>query len=114
MRLDIAARAKADIARALRASHRTFGPQAVDRYTLLLDQAFADLCADPDRVGVRRHDADRSDLRLYPLRHSRARLAPADRVGQPRHLIVFRLSRDTLRVVRVLDERMDLPARLRG
>ncbi|MFC0633180.1 type II toxin-antitoxin system RelE/ParE family toxin [Brevundimonas balnearis] len=114
MRLDISARARDDIARALRTSHKTFGPQAVDRYTLLIDQALADLCAEPDRTGVRRHDSDRSDLRLYPLRHSRTRLAPADRVGQPRHLIAFRLSGDTLRVVRVLDERMDLPARLRG
>ncbi|WP_298745347.1 type II toxin-antitoxin system RelE/ParE family toxin [uncultured Brevundimonas sp.] len=111
-RLDITARARRDTAAALRDSLRNFGPVAVDRYILLIEQAYADLCADPERPGARPDPEISPDLRLYPLRLSRMRVPPEDRVGRPRHIVAFRFDGATVRIVRLLHDGMDLPRRL--
>lgn len=82
------------------------------RYRLLLEQAFADLAEDPHRPGARVDPDLPAGLRLYPIRLSRARVSIADRVGRPRHVVVFRLEQDGVVVTRLLDEAMDLPGRV--
>lgn len=112
-RLDITARARRDTAAALRDSLRNFGPLAVDRYILLIDQAYADLRADPERPGVRSDPEISQDIRLYPLRLSRMRVSAKDRVGKPRHVVAFRFDDTRIEIIRLLHDGMDLPRRLR-
>lgn len=111
-RLDITARARRDTAAALSDSLRNFGPLAVDRYILLIDQAYADLCADPERPGVRPDPELSPDIWLYPLRLSRMRVAAEDRVGKPRHVVAFRFNDARVQIIRLLHDGMDLPRRL--
>jgi len=108
-RVVLAPQARADLASALRHSRETFGPTARARYARLIERALSDLAEDPARVGVR---AVTDRLSTYHLRTSGRRLPRADRVARPRHLIVFMLDGERLTVVRVLDERMDVPAQL--
>lgn len=111
-RLDITASARRDTTAALRDSLRNFGPLAVDRYILLIDRAYADLCADPERPGVRPDPEVSPDIRLYPLRFSRKRVAAEDRVGRPRHVVAFRFDDMKVQIIRLLHDGMDLPRRL--
>ena len=111
--LDLAPEARRDIAAILAASEADFGPIARRRYRLLIEAAFADLQADPARAGVRPVPEVAPDLHLYALRHSRKRAAAADRVRRPAHAVAFRVDPHHVLILRVLDERMDLPARLR-
>ena len=108
-RVLIAPEARADIAAALRHSRATFGPTARARYARLIDHALSDLADDPDRAGIR---AVTESLSTYHLRSSGRRLPHPDRVARPRHLIVFRRDGERLTVVRLLDDRMDIPAQL--
>ncbi len=101
--------ARADIAVALRHSRKTFGPAARARYARLFDRALADIADDPGRAGVR---AVTDQLSAWHLRSSGRDLPRPDRVARPRHLIVFTRDGDRLTVVRVLDDRMDIPAQL--
>lgn len=91
-------------------SRQQFGREAQLRYERLLNTAMRELAADPGRPGVR--EAGRRGLWLYHLRHARQRPSPADRVGQPRHILVFIVMADELRIVRVLHDAMDLPLHL--
>ena len=88
------------------------GAAARARYGRPLSAAYADLQADPERLGVR--PAGVADLCLYPIRHSRARLPPADRVGRPRHLIVFTFDKTHVRILRVLHDGMDVARHVSG
>jgi toxin ParE1/3/4 len=108
-RVFLTAAARADIAGALRYSRETFGPVARARYARLVDGALSDLADDPTRPGVR---IVTDSLSAYHLRSSARRLPRTERVGRPRHLIVFTRDGESLTVVRVLDERMDIPAHL--
>ncbi len=109
IRVVLAPEARADIAAALRHSRETFGPTARTRYARLIERALSDLAEKPGRAGVR---AVTDRLLTYHLRYSVRRLPRSDRVARPRHLIVFMRDGERLTVVRVLDERMDIPARL--
>ena len=108
-RVLLTAAARADIAAALRHSRQTFGPAARARYARLFQLALSAIAEDSDRAGVR-EVAD--GLSTYHLRSSGRDLPRPDRVARPRHLIVFRRDGNRITVVRVLDDRMDLPARL--
>lgn len=112
-RLVLAPVARMDIAALLRESRKRFGPAALVRYLGLLDAAYADLQADPERLGVRRL-AETEGLHLYPLRRSRSRLPAKGRVGSPRHVIIFSYDAAEVRILRVLHERMDVEGRLGG
>jgi plasmid stabilization system protein ParE len=108
----LTAGARRDVATILAWSETRFGKRQRRLYRLLLERAFATLREDPHRPGVRT-DPDRPpDLRLYPIRFSRADLPPAERVGRPRHVVAFRLEGDGMVILRVLDEAMDVPDRL--
>jgi len=102
----VARRAFKDI---LAHSRKRFGPGIEDRYRRLFVRAFADLRADPGRRGVRTFGGG---LHLYHLRSSRTGIAPPDRIARPRHLIVFRYDDETVEILRLLYDGMDIPAQL--
>jgi toxin ParE1/3/4 len=108
MQLRVTLRAQADVTELLDFSRSHFGNEAAERYGELIDQALADLLANPLRAGVRRRIGSPSSLRLYHLRSSRGAGARVRRVARPRHYLVFRVSGEVLELVRVLHERMDL------
>ena len=108
----LTASARRDVANALAQSEAQFGRAARRRYRLLLERALDDLARDPTRPGVRADAHLPPDHRLYPVRLSRARVAPADRVGHPRHVVVFRVDERGVEVLRLLHEAMDLPRHL--
>ena len=106
-RLVITATAQRDAALALRESNAAFGRQARQRYARLLKAAYQDLQADPERYPSKR-PLEALDVRTYAIRHSRGQVPPTERVDQPRHVIVYSHDATTVRILRVLHDRMDL------
>ena len=90
-----------------------FGELTSLKYDRLMEAALADLLAEPTRLGVRHHPAMPSGVFIYHLRFSRRKPTKAG-VEKPRHFFVFRVDNrvdgDTLTVVRVLHDSMDLAA----
>lgn len=110
--IELTLRAQADIDDLLAHSEARFGPRTADRYRLLIQAGLESLLEDPGRPGVRRAEQP-PGLHLYALRHCRRRVPPNDRISRPRHVLAFRVNGEVLLIVRVLDERSDIPARLR-
>ena len=81
-----------------------FGRAAANRYQTLIYQAFADLAWDPHRPGVRTFGGISSDLHLYPIRYSRNRVAPDQRVDNARHVIAFRFDNQRVEIVHLLHD----------
>lgn len=111
MRLVVAPDAEGDFDEIIRTSADAFGEIAAHRYRLLIQQALVDVLARPDRPTT---PGVSDDLRLYPIRHSPLRVPVPDRVGQPRHVLVYRQDAEHLEIVRILHDRMDIPAALNG
>jgi len=111
-RIEIAIDARLEVAGALAVSYRDFGLAAAERYRVLIQQAYRDLAENPTRTGVSTRPDIPADLRLYPIRHSRARVPAPDRVGRPRHVIAFRYDEARVEIVHLLHDGMDLPGRL--
>ena len=111
-RLAVAIDARIEVAAALAVSYEKFGLAAANRYRALIRQAYCDLAENPNRPGVSAPPDIPADLRLYPIRHSGARVPAADRVGRPRHVIAFRFDDAKVEIVHLLHDGMDLPARL--
>ena len=86
-----------------------FGELTSLRYDRLMEAALADLLAEPTRLGVRHHSAMPQGIFVYHLRFSRRKPTRAG-VEKPRHFFVFRVGEDTLTVLRVLHDSMDLAA----
>lgn len=77
------------------------------RYAALLVRAMQDVADDPERSGIAWVRVRHASIGLYHLRHSRGDLDPADRVNQPRHLVVFRIGADGIvDVLGFIHERM--------
>jgi toxin ParE1/3/4 len=93
-------------------SRMQFGREAQLRYEHLLNAAMQDLAADPQRPGARQAESGSEGLWLYHSRLARPRLPAADRVGRPRHILVYRIVGEEVRIIRVLHDAMDLPAHL--
>jgi len=111
MKWALSVRARLDIRIILSVSGDRFGPDAQRRYRLLLAKAIDDVAADPGRAGVRQADAQ-ADILLYHARHARPRTPPGQSVSRPRHVLIFRIVGDEIRILRVLHDAMDLPSRL--
>lgn len=109
-KLRFTARAQRDLAALLRSSTSRFGEATADRYRALLILALADIRADPARHGVRIARKDESAVLLYHLKSVRRTKVL---VARPRHFIAFRQDGEVVTVLRVLHERMDIPAHLR-
>lgn len=85
--------AEADIDRILLESARAFGVGAAERYDLLMRSVFAALAAVPDRPGSQ-EVATAAGVWVYPLRIGRRLVAREQRVGRPRHIVVYRVGSD--------------------
>ncbi|HEY0925517.1 type II toxin-antitoxin system RelE/ParE family toxin [Brevundimonas sp.] len=108
--LRLTARARRDIDAILRRSNTVFGEDAAERYRTLLIRALQDVRTDPLCPGVRLVHTRRQPVLLYALKSVRAPIAP---VREPRHFLAFQHMDGVVTVLRVLHERMDLPAHLR-
>ncbi len=105
--------AQSDVKDVLRESRSKFGPLARSRYRLLIQTAYRNLAENPIRPGVKRLSGGPNDIYFYAIRRSRDRVARAERVSGPRHVIAFRYDDTRVEIIHLLHDAMDLPARLR-
>ena len=82
--------AEDDIDRILLRSAREWGFEAAARYDRLMRAVFSAVAAFPALHGSQ----EVAGARVYPLRLGRRLVSPEQRVGQPRHLVVFRVGTD--------------------
>ncbi len=111
-RLFVAPQAERDIDELIFESLTRFGSSAADRYRRLLSQALNDLKLDPERMGGFVHADFPPLFRRYHLRYSRARTPLEERVGRPRHFIVYSYDDEALTIIPVLHDSMDLAKHL--
>ena len=98
-----------DVVAILALTEREFGEQARLRYQNLLRVSARELRADPARFGVVHRPELFDGARTFHLRHCRESAAKeGEKVKRPRHLYLFRVAGQTVEIVRVLHDRMDL------
>jgi toxin ParE1/3/4 len=98
--------AEADIDRILLESARAFGVDAAERYDLLMRSVFAALAAVPDRPGSQVITTT-AGVRVYPLHIGRRLVAQDQRVGRPRHIVVYRVGTDgVVEIIGLAHDRM--------
>jgi toxin ParE1/3/4 len=85
--------AEADIDRILLQSARAFGVEAAERYDLLMRSVFAFVSAFPATPGSQ-EVSNVPGVRVFPLRLGRRLVAQEQRVGHPRHIVVYRVGLD--------------------
>jgi len=89
-------------------SARQFGLDAAVRYNKLILTALTVVGTTPHLAGSKTVPRV-PGLRVFPLRLASRFVAPTDRVGRPRHLIVYRVTPDgTVEVLSLAHDRMDL------
>ncbi|MFC5346238.1 type II toxin-antitoxin system RelE/ParE family toxin [Brevundimonas staleyi] len=110
--VEYAVPAAIDIDEILAASEAEFGPLTAERYEKLIARAIDALASNPGRIGVRQNPDTPTDVRWFHLRAVRTVAPPGERIGRPRHLIVFTFNDTRLFIVRVLHDSMDIPARI--
>ncbi len=89
-------------------SIEAFGVPAARRYGRLISAAIQDVASNTARLGVRRVEEGADEPLLYPIRYSRRAGPSSERIGRPRHVLIFRLRGEVVEVVRVLHDTMDL------
>lgn len=90
----LAGRAEDQVDRILLEGAREWGLDAAARYHRLMLAAWAELGRDPGLRGVR-PVARVPGVMAYPLRFAKHLVQPpAERVGRPRHVVVFRVGSD--------------------
>lgn len=66
-----------------------------ERYALLLTTAMADIAEHPQRAAVKWVRCGTARIGIYRITHSREHIEnPAQRIGTPRHSVVFRIAAD--------------------
>ena len=109
-KLLVAPRAQRDIDAALTDSVERHGRDAARRYRGLIALAIKALHSRPDRPAA--HASGVGDLHLYALRVAARQLGGDQPVRSSPHVVVFRFDEQTVEIVRVLHEAMDLPNHL--
>jgi toxin ParE1/3/4 len=105
--------AEADIDRILLQSARECSVEAAGRYDLLMRSVFAVVGESPARPGSREVSTV-TGVRVYPLRLGRRLVAQEQRVGRPRHVVVYRLGRDgVVEIIGLAHDRMLLARAVR-
>lgn len=112
MRLRITVPAALDIDDILVASERNFGALIAQRYETLIGVSIEALSVDPTRTGVRSSPDTAPGVRWLHLRSTRLLVPAPERIGKPRHILVFRTDASTLTLFRVLHDAMDLSAHM--
>jgi toxin ParE1/3/4 len=93
----------------MRWSSREFGKDAALRYDALLTQVFADIAADPDRLGAQQRPELASGVMVYHLCFSRDRArGPLGAVRHPRHFVIYRRQDHVIEILRVLHDAREL------
>jgi len=111
--LDLTLVAETDLASVLRHSEEVFGARARRRYESVIDTVLADLRADPCCLGSLGRPELGPGTRTYHLRLCRARAkGGGDKVGNPRHLLVYAFDDERVLILRVPHDAMDLARRL--
>lgn len=83
-----------------------WGEIVADRYDLLLDTALREIGNDPRLQGSQPIPL-MLGIRTYPIRLSRNHIPSKDRIGRPRHLIVYRIAADgVVEILGVVRDRM--------
>ena len=110
----LSATAEEDIVRLLAYIQNWFGEIARWRYEALLVAGLRDIAFDSERPGSATRPELGLTMRSYHLRHSRDRARTADGlVRQPRHLLLYRVTRpDLIGVGRVLHDGMEIERHL--
>lgn len=103
----LSAPARQDISHVLQWTQHAFGAAGRTRYEALISAALIDLRADPTRAGVRPREDIGASVYTYHLVSSRKRISGGQRVAQPRHLFIFRVSATTIEIARLLHDAMD-------
>ncbi len=89
-------------------SAQQFGIDAAVRYNKLILAALAEVGAVPGLAGSKTVPRVQG-LRTFPLRLASRLVQPEDRVGHPRHLVVYRLAPDgVVEILSLVHDRMDL------
>lgn len=89
-------------------SARQFGLDAAVRYNKLILTAMTLVGSTPLLAGSRTVPRV-PGLRVFPLRLAARLVTPGDRVGRPRHLIVYRVTPDgVVEILSLVHDRMDL------
>lgn len=112
MRLKVTVPAALDIDDILVASERNFGALTAQRYEALIAVSLEALSLDPTHTGVRSSPDTAPGVRWMHLRSTRLLLPTSERIGKPRHILVFRTDASTLTLLRVLHDAMDLSAHM--
>jgi toxin ParE1/3/4 len=112
MRLRITKPASQDLAAIQLWTRDHFGTEAAHRYGLLIRLASREIAHTPSRIGVQPAYEGAEEFLAYHLRFSARRLAAAQRVTKPRHLLVFKIELDCVVLLRILHDSMDAKSHL--
>ena len=99
--------ARQDIRQILQWTQLAFGAAGRTRYEALISTALIDLRADPTRAGVSPRDDIGPGIYTYHLTSSRKPATTTQRVAQPRHMFIFRVTASAVEVARLLHDAMD-------
>lgn len=103
----ISAEARQDLADILVYSAQQFGPVARKRYQSLLVGSFNLIATDPYGPVSRARDELHEGLRSLHLAHAQRGIPSEQRVGQPRHVVFYRVAADdVIEIVRLLHDLM--------
>lgn len=109
--LSIAPAARTDIINTLSWSTQSFGVEVGEGYQALIVAALDLIRKDPAVLGSRERADLAAGLRTLHLRACRNRVTPAvRRIASPRHFMVYRQNGQTVQVVRLLHDSMDVMA----
>ena len=107
-RLIVSPEARRDLRLIRAAGVGMFGRGVADKYDGLLRRAFTDLRLDPRRPAASMIRDTDTGLWSYHIRASRHRAPAGQRIGRPRHVVIFRFDDAQIEIVRLLRENMDV------
>ena len=107
--LDLAPAAEADIDTILDWSVVHFGEAVRDGYEELINAAFGNILVDPNCAGSHDRPDLGSGVRSLHLKSSRNSIkSGVRRIARPRHFVFYRQVGNTIQVVRILHETMNI------
>jgi toxin ParE1/3/4 len=113
MEVIIAPKAKSDIASVLAWTEKNFGPQTLKRYGKLIATAIEQVAENPELAGSTQRPEVAEHCRTYHLFFSRKSAGrTGNRIRQPRHFLLYRVTESSVEIGRVLHDSMDLQAHL--
>src|ERR1700722_15691995 len=114
MDVNIAPKARSDIASILAWTEENFGPLTLKRYGKLIATAIEQVAANPGLAGSTKRPEIAETRRTHPLFFSRKSAGrPGDRIRYPRHFLLYRVTEsNVVEIGRVLHDSMELRAHL--